>query len=537
MYAASLLCYLEENMKILIVDDEYYTVQLIYSQLDWNLLGVNEILMAYNGEEAMRVFDEERPEIILCDIDMPKANGLEVLEYVISIDKNVQFIFLTCFNKFEYIQKAIHMGAADYLCKPFQEPDVYATVTQAVSKVKKQKKIGNLENQIENYQKKLEQEFIGDLIYGKIPSNRDAVQKILEREKYLYKTDHKYRLVLSCIFQKIPIGEKDESVYQFVFWNIVEEIFQGKIELLEGMPVKWNGIYGILMITEEDREIEQITESIYQLAEVAEQHLHMAFSSTVSEKIYLWEFSENIEKLKQQIDIQFLNSVKFSCMENEIGRTEEDGNYIDHKYVCKCLEQYEVNKIVEYLVQVMDNLQQEMKLTKKVMHKINTDITQIMYAFCYENGIAAHLLFQEKESEQMQKRAEQMPYYMIRFVELICIKIVDLLKLQTEEQILFRKIDEYIKEHFKEPIGRGEVAANLHYSQSYLSKIFRIKMNMSLRDYVNKYRIEEAKKRLSKTDDNIGDIAMDIGFESMAYFSTVFKKYCGMTPTQWRNRK
>ncbi len=526
-------------MKILIADDEYYTVQMIYSQLDWKLLGVDEVLMAYNGEEAMMVFDEQRPEIILCDIDMPKADGLEVLEHVAAENKNVQFIFLTCFDKFEYIQKAMHMGAADYLCKPFQEPDVYATVMQAIAKVKKQKeyeKLGNLEWQLEKYQKKMDQEFIRDLIYSKIPAHREAVQQVLAREKHIYEPEHKYRLILNGMFQKLPVGEKDESVYQFAFWNMAEDIFHEKVENFEGIPIRWNGIYGIMFVINEDREMSQLTEMVYKLADATELHLHTAFGGVVSGEAFLWEFAGELENMKQRLELQLLNGVRFSCLETDVHGKEDNSDYIDYEYLCSCLEQYDVNRIVEYLVQVLDTLQQQLQLTKEVMHKINTDITQTIYAFCYENGIAAHLLFQGKEAAQMQKQAEQMPYHLIRFVELMCIKIVELLKLQSEEQALFKKIDEYIREHYKEPIGRDEVAASLHYSQSYLSKIFRAKMDMSLRDYVNRYRIEEAKKRLSKTNENIGDIAMDIGFESMAYFSTVFKKYCGMTPTQWRNR-
>ena len=99
-----------------------------------------------------------------------------------------------------------------------------------------------------------------------------------------------------------------------------------------------------------------------------------------------------------------------------------------------------------------------------------------------------------------------------------------------------KKIDKYVREHYREPIGRDEIAAYLHYSNNYLSKLFSRHIGISVRDYINAFRVDAAKKMLRETACPIGDIALDVGFDSMAYFSTVFRKSTGITPAQYRTR-
>ena len=65
-------------MKLLICDDDITTVDVIQNQLDCSELGITRILRAYNGQTAKEIIARERPELILCDIGMPKCNGLEV---------------------------------------------------------------------------------------------------------------------------------------------------------------------------------------------------------------------------------------------------------------------------------------------------------------------------------------------------------------------------------------------------------------------------------------------------------------------------
>ena len=120
-------------MKLLVCDDDISTIDVIQSQLDCGELGISRILRAYNGEMAERIVDEERPDLILCDIDMPIHNGIDVMKYVYEKAPGTEFSFLTCYEKFEYAQLAVNYGVTSYLTKPFDLEDVRICIQKMVA--------------------------------------------------------------------------------------------------------------------------------------------------------------------------------------------------------------------------------------------------------------------------------------------------------------------------------------------------------------------------------------------------------------------
>ena len=100
-------------MKLLICDDDISTVDVIQNQIDWNALGITRILRAYNGTVAKEIILKENPELVLCDVEMPQCNGIEVLKYVSENGIHTNFAFLTCYESFEYAREAVRYGAPD----------------------------------------------------------------------------------------------------------------------------------------------------------------------------------------------------------------------------------------------------------------------------------------------------------------------------------------------------------------------------------------------------------------------------------------
>ena len=102
-------------MKLLICDDDISTVDVIQSQIRGEELGISVFLRAYNGEVAKEIIAREKPELILCDIGMPKCNGIQVLKYVHENRIETEFAFLTCHEEFSYAKTALQYGACNYV--------------------------------------------------------------------------------------------------------------------------------------------------------------------------------------------------------------------------------------------------------------------------------------------------------------------------------------------------------------------------------------------------------------------------------------
>lgn len=106
-------------MNLLIVDDEVVAIKGMMQGVDWKSCGVDgSIWTAYSAERALKVLSVQQVDLMLCDIEMPGASGLELLRAVRRSNKELPCIFLTCHASFAYAQEAISLGCSDYILKP-----------------------------------------------------------------------------------------------------------------------------------------------------------------------------------------------------------------------------------------------------------------------------------------------------------------------------------------------------------------------------------------------------------------------------------
>lgn len=93
----------------------------------------------------------------------------------------------------------------------------------------------------------------------------------------------------------------------------------------------------------------------------------------------------------------------------------------------------------------------------------------------------------------------------------------------------------YIEENYKNDISLQDIATNLNYSEAYFCKIFRQCFSKNFTGYLTEYRIEKAKELLSDMRINIKDVSARVGIRDSNYFTRVFKRYVGKTPSEYRN--
>lgn len=105
--------------RVLVADDDPATVELLQAFL---VARGYEVSTACDGLEALQKVKEERPQMILLDIRMPKLDGLKVLDQLRQIDQEVGVIMITAVNEEEIGRKAMELGAFDYIVKPLDLP-------------------------------------------------------------------------------------------------------------------------------------------------------------------------------------------------------------------------------------------------------------------------------------------------------------------------------------------------------------------------------------------------------------------------------
>ncbi len=118
--------------RVLIADDEMIERKVLFKILSKNLEGQCKIFQAENGREALEIYENEKIQIAILDIEMPGINGLAAAEKIREKDRDCCIIFLTAFDEFSYAKKAITVRALDYILKPWDERELMLVMEEAI---------------------------------------------------------------------------------------------------------------------------------------------------------------------------------------------------------------------------------------------------------------------------------------------------------------------------------------------------------------------------------------------------------------------
>lgn len=122
-------------MNIMIVDDEIATLEILSASIDWSLLGIQQVFTARNAMEAKALLAKDSIAITVCDIEMPRESGLELISWIKDLYPEIVNIILTGHQDFNYARDAVSLGVYAYLLKPILFAELEATVKAAIEKI------------------------------------------------------------------------------------------------------------------------------------------------------------------------------------------------------------------------------------------------------------------------------------------------------------------------------------------------------------------------------------------------------------------
>lgn len=117
---------------VLLADDEQAVLDTLTASVQWQLLGIDRILTAADGIQALEQLQKEKVDLLITDIRMPRMDGLTLLRQVRSLYPAIRCILLTAYGEFEYAREALQLGVENYLLKPFQQAELEQTIEKAL---------------------------------------------------------------------------------------------------------------------------------------------------------------------------------------------------------------------------------------------------------------------------------------------------------------------------------------------------------------------------------------------------------------------
>lgn len=129
-------------MNVILVDDEAVAVKALQRRVDWKKFGVEEVYIANSMRQAQTLFAAKEIHAMLCDIEMPQGNGLELFEWVKTHYPAVECVFVTCHADYDYMRKAMQLGSADYILKPIEYEELERILEAVTQRLRRRAESG-----------------------------------------------------------------------------------------------------------------------------------------------------------------------------------------------------------------------------------------------------------------------------------------------------------------------------------------------------------------------------------------------------------
>ncbi len=524
-------------MNLLIVDDEYYSAESTRRKIAENGPVFTEIFCAYNMKQALEIFSANSIAIMILDIEMPGGSGLELLDHIRQNGLDTICIFLTAYAKFEYVSKAMRLTSIDYLLKPVTDEDLLSAVSKAVEQYRQQTNI-KLNTLQAGYWKESElylwELFWLDLSAGAISSRKtDIVSELNMRNLDAAAAEFTYLILLiQCNgMDEMPL-KKD--LHEFLLKNIAREYFYKKEEI--PVVVRMNRQFYFLPLPGAGRS----RETLLSLCSKAFTDFVPRFPNTFNFYIPdrccgISDFQEMLRELtdtaKSNVSLEnhVFDLAQLSRPESiPVEITFSEGHYSD------LLLQRKTRHLMSETTLFLNTLQHSGHATRDTLTSFYYSFLQILFSCMNTTDNEALPLFREQISQFPVDRACSSIPNLRDWVTDALTLYEECIRSCADQDAAVTTVKNYIRSHLDENLTRESLAAMVYLTPDYLSHLFKRETGFSLTNYIIYERIEEAKRLLAGTSQNISDIATRCGFQNISYFSKQFRRFTGVTPREFR---
>lgn len=526
-------------MRVLLVDDDPVILEDIRSSIHWEKLGISSVLTASDTMEARTLLSEAPADILVCDIEMPQESGLSFLRWYRQQGLDGQFLLLTSYAKFEYATQALQLHAAEYLTKPFHVATMEMALQKAVQDRKAAQALAQaraLGQWMVSNAREARLSLWQQLLSGNVGASQRKLIQQLRGTSLEIDMEASYRLVISRVTNlEEDIAAYGSELLTFMLKNMQSETFSGVPENQNIICHEASG-YFLLAAVCPDSPDEVLLEKCRQLQVLFPRMLSATVTFCVMNSCKIPQFRPVFQRGIQLLTrcVAFYGEVFLESQTEEYLHDRVPTLKMDQ--LAEYLNTGSKREFMGYLKKTLDARVQSAVLDERMLKSIHREIQQAIYAHLSKQGIQITLLVNDRVSENIAAKAERSALDLLRCTDYFLDKIFAYEAELERSRGLIENINDYIHSHYMENIGRNEIGAAFYLVPEYLSKLYKKRTGVNLKDYINDYRMEQAKKLLLSSRRSVSDIAVDVGFDNLSYFSTLFKKNIGMTPLEYRRQ-
>jgi two-component system response regulator YesN len=539
--------------KVFLVEDEIVVREGIRNSIPWNKTPYTLAGEAPDGEMALSIIMDLKPDILITDIKMPFMDGLTLCRIVKKTLPWIKIIILSGHDEFEYARKAISIGVEEYLLKPISSQDMIAVLDKIAARIDEEKEkllsIEHLKKQVQSHTDVLRERWLLDFVHGRIPPG-ETIEQARELGIDLIARSYIVAAVGIVLPPEKPAGEHTrllsvKAIIKSITENYSNVLLFPADEKKYVMLIRENSPPGANTGGAKKAE-ESMEESVYSIAQGIKYEVERNTEYKIAVGIgpvveRPGEISRSFYHADTLIARQAALGLARIAEERNVageGNFDQTGllNIEADPLVARL--KYASGKDVDSLIAGYADLLGEKSGedqmleyyifgdiivgASKIIEELGGDIKQIIPFSLQQHEIREII----SSREMFYEKIRALFYAVIEFRES---------RTEGRYQSVILKTKDYIARNYgDQDVSLHTVASHVGISPNHLSTVFSQETGENFIEYLTKVRIERAKHLLSATNMKNADIAFETGFSDPHYFSFLFKKHTGLSPREWK---
>ncbi len=507
---------------LLVVDDEYQTRRGLCELFDWESMNITVAADASDGDEALALVENLKPDILLTDVRMHHMDGLELARKARELLPGIGIVFISGYSDAEYLRDALHVGASDYIYKPIRLDELESTMKRLVARLDQQAETKLL---LEKSKPLLAERFLRSWFHGLLDDKHAIRSKLDLLSMHFPEEGELFGLAFAPEWETFPENGEAENC-QILLEKIIRSGISPILTCAEG-----TGMLAIVSASafESDASLE---DSLTQIIRQAEETIHVPVMTGISRKYADWlDVPMAIQEALQTITRQVLPT------ESSVFHFEEEPVILQSTLAPldnDLLERYALSGNTEMLLQMVDAMlkdaSQNAQLSRKLMMSIMLRIDLVLQ----QQGVNALDSLAFCRQAMSYQSVSAMKNALVAMLQQACAAVEERGE-QTYSPAVERVL-ELIRTQYAEHLSVNIIAEQVHYSPAHLSTLFKKETGLTLSEAILRTRLKVAMDLLSTTLEPVSLIASKAGYADVQYFSRVFKQFTGFTPLEYRRK-
>ena len=528
---------------LLIVDDETDIVESIVYDIPWEDIGISELYCAYDGEQALKLAEEKRIDVVLSDIQMPKLNGILLAEQLRRRFDHTKIIFMTGFDRFEYAREAVEYGVFRYILKPASNEELISSVAAALdevrSEIEKKQALENVEQQLIYMKPFIIQRIMNYYITAGRIGMRQAIGMAGDAG-ILINPDDIFTLLVLRIDQSGKGMDTEKN--RMILNNLVQKLLLQDEPALLFDDLDFNLV--IILYGQDKNALVQKTKRVEEIWDIFQQSANHSTGLTVSVFIsgaYI-SFGElpisYLEIRKTMLQFQLVREGILTVL----GKSNKAVSGLrlsvlsEYPSFSLLVDTLDLQGALDKLTHILNQAEAPDSITGDQILQVYYEVSGTLLSSSRNRGINLSDWADGQEGffYGYDRLGSFTAFRSWCFMATEAFIRYASDKITQNNSRLVEQAKQIIIKSIMENISVAELANKLFISSSHLTRVFRHETGMSVIEYMLKRKIELAKEMLTYPGAKVYETALALGYTSLSHFNRIFQRYTGCTPKEYQ---